>query len=195
MARRRRQLSEGERALWRKVTEDVAPLVPPPKAQTSKTVPAPAPPKPSADGEAPAPPAKPKTAPPQPPRRAPSPPPRPTPQQLRTGGTPGIDRRTADRARKGKLAIDARLDLHGLSQAEAHTRLNAFIASAQAAGHRMVLVITGRGNFTGGRSVLKQQLPRWLGEPPVAGKILGYTAAQPRHGGEGAWYVLIKRQR
>lgn len=211
MARRRRDVSQGERALWRRVVADVAPLAKPaakpPSNPAAKSAPnsagdvdgkaglvgsgAPPPATNAATNVA----GKPRRQVAAPPAASPPPPPRPTPQELRTGSTPGIDRRTADRARKGKMQIDARLDLHGMTQAVAHERLRAFIAGAQAAGHRMVLVITGRGAFTGGQSVLKSQLPRWLNDPPLSGKILGFTAAQPRHGGQGAWYVLIKRKR
>lgn len=91
--------------------------------------------------------------------------------------------------------MHARLDLHGLSQAEAHRALNRFIARAYAEGCRTVLVITGKGLFSQGRGVLRDRLGDWLNMPPLRDKILSYMPAQPKHGGGGAFYVLIKRQR
>ncbi len=121
------------------------------------------------------------------------------------GAAPGLDKRTADKFRRGRMAIDGRLDLHGLTQEKAHRALNAFIARAHGQGARCVLVITGKGSaqkdddigFMPDRSrgVLKEMVPRWLNEPGNRQRILAMQPAQPRHGGSGAFYVLLRRHR
>ena len=136
----------------------------------------------------------PKTAPK--PARQPSAPPLPA---LHPGAAPGVDRATAARLRKGEMSINATLDLHGYTQAEAHTALIVFIARARAAGHRCMLVVTGKGGKEGadGRAtgVLRASVPRWLNEAPLRAHVLAFAPARPRHGGEGALYVLIRRVR
>jgi DNA-nicking Smr family endonuclease len=94
--------------------------------------------------------------------------------------------------RRGNYPIDARLDLHGLTQSEAHVRLAEFLAAAQVRGNRCVLVITGRGLRQGG--ALREMTPRWLDEPPNRSLVLSFTQSQIRHGGEGALYVLLRRR-
>lgn len=117
-------------------------------------------------------------------RRAHSPPPGPpAPQPL--------DRRTLRRLERGFYPISARLDLHGLDQQAAHDALVAFLAQAQSRGHRCVLVITGRGERTGG--ILRRSVPRWLEEPRLAARVLGWAPAGRGHGGEGALYLLLRR--
>lgn len=104
--------------------------------------------------------------------------------------------------------VDARLDLHGLTQAAAHHRLRLFLLEAQALGHGVVLVITGKGDmdtgdmerrggphFGEGRGVLRRAVPLWLAEPDLRAVVLGFEAAGRRHGGEGALYVRIRRRR
>lgn len=122
---------------------------------------------------------------------------------------PGLDHRLAERLRRGRLPIEGRLDLHGLTQAEAHLRLDAFLAGAHRSGKRCVLVITGKGTARAesasasgarfalpeGRGVLRQLVPRWLGEGANARRVLAVFPAQPRHGGEGALYVYLRRPR
>lgn len=103
----------------------------------------------------------------------------------------GIDRANAERLKRGRRPIEARLDLHGLTQAEAHHALARFIAGSSAAGRRCVLVITGNGRFSGG--VLKHAVPRWLNEPGLRRDVLAIALAQPQHGGAGALYVLLRR--
>jgi len=105
----------------------------------------------------------------------------------------GIDRANAERLKRGKHAIEARLDLHGMTQAEAHRALAAFIRASHAAGKRCVLVITGRGRADGG--MLKAAVPRWLHEPEFRAYLLAIAAAQPRDGGGGALYVMLRRTR
>jgi DNA-nicking Smr family endonuclease len=107
----------------------------------------------------------------------------------------GIDRANAERLKRGLHRIEARLDLHGMSQAEAHQALTAFIRASRDAGRRCVLVITGRGLSPNGPGVLKSAVPRWLAEPELRRLVLATAAAQPRHGGAGAAYVLLRRRR
>ena len=90
------------------------------------------------------------------------------------------------------MPIDARLDLHGLTQVEAHARLIAFLKEAQARGNRCVLVITGRALRSGG--TLRTATPRWLDEPPLRAMVLTYAPASLQHGGDGALYVLLRRR-
>ena len=85
-----------------------------------------------------------------------------------------------------------RIDLHGRTQSEAHAALLSFLHRAQAAGARFVLVITGKGLAGGG--ILREQVPRWLNQPPNRGRVLAFDYAQAQHGGMGALYVLLKRQ-
>ncbi len=108
---------------------------------------------------------------------------------------PGIDRRTAERLRKGALDIDRRLDLHGMTEAAAHAALDRFIDRCWREGARMLLVITGKGSAGRGEGVLKRNLPRWLAIGDNAARVLRIETAQPKHGGSGAYYVLLRRRR
>src|SRR5215469_7126305 len=107
----------------------------------------------------------------------------------------GIDRATAERLKRGLHKVQATLDLHGMTQAEAHRALGVFVAASHDAGRRCVLVITGRGLGPRGPGILKSSLPRWLEEPALRRLILAITPAQPRHGGAGASYLLLRRSR
>lgn len=119
---------------------------------------------------------------------------------VRRGGN-GIDGRTEDRLRRGRLPIEGRLDLHGCTQAEAHRRLTGFVAESHRAGRRCVLVITGKGFNPEARGpeaavgVLKRQLPRWIAAEPNGSRVLAMAQAQPRHGGGGAFYLYLRRRR
>ncbi len=106
---------------------------------------------------------------------------------------PGLDRRTAERLRKGEIAIERRIDLHGMTQDDAHAALDRFIRLCWKDGRRMLLVITGKGS--GGAGVLRRGVPRWLAAGEHAARILKVETAQARHGGGGAFYVLLRRQR
>jgi len=115
---------------------------------------------------------------------------------LTHGSTAGVDKRTAERFIKGDMDIEARLDLHGLTREAAHTALTRFIRDAADRRRRMVLVITGKGRQSEeGAGILKAEVPRWLNEPGLRPLVLSFSYAQPRHGGEGALYVFLKRER
>jgi len=176
--RHRRVVTPEEARVWRAVTRDVAPL----DGRSAGD--------PGADDllpPSPPPPSTPAVAPLRPPPPARALPP------LGHGRAPGTDGRTAQRLARGQMAIDDRLDLHGLTQDAAHARLLAFIARAYESGRRCLLVITGKGRS--GDGVLRAQVPRWLNEAPTRGRILGFSFARPQDGGEGALYVLVKRRR
>jgi DNA-nicking Smr family endonuclease len=140
----------------------------------------------------------------------PAPDPRhPTPDARLTGGRPAapaeIDRRTHRQLTSGKVPIDAVLDLHGLTQEVAHNRLRRFLMSCQAKGHRMVLVVTGKGAKAaklddwppdgGQRGVLRRNVPLWLDDPELRAVVVSYAAAGVRHGGEGALYIRLRKAR
>lgn len=107
---------------------------------------------------------------------------------------PGLDRRTADRLRKGTRAPDARIDLHGMTAERAHRACLRFLGEAVSRGLRVALVITGKGR-SGGGGVLRDSLPGWLRASPLGQSIVGVYQAHRRHGGEGAFYVYLKRRR
>lgn len=103
----------------------------------------------------------------------------------------GFDRATETKMRRGKLPIEGELDMHGMTQAEAHAALHRFIARAIVQEKRTVLVITGKGKVGGG--VLKQKLPQWLEDPALARYIVAVTPAHIKDGGGGAFYVRLKK--
>lgn len=134
-----------------------------------------------------------------------SPPPKPAPKAPKPApiarGEP-LDRQTARHLEKGRLPVEARLDLHGMRQREAHAALRKFLKSAQGKGYRHVLVITGKGApadttkpfyETDERGVLRQAVPHWLAAPDLAPVVLSYSEAPRRLGGEGALYVRLRR--
>lgn len=175
MRGRWRSPSALELALWRHMVHDVRPLEPPLDGGQP-----PAPPAVASPADAPVP--------------IPTPAPAPTkPQQARPPVPAAPDRRLLHKLQRGHWPIAARLDLHGLTQAEAHGRLTGFVDAQHAKGARCVLVITGRGLRSGG--VLKAETPRWLAAPPLAEKVLTWAHARTGQGGEGALYVLLRRPR
>jgi DNA-nicking Smr family endonuclease len=112
-----------------------------------------------------------------------------------------MDRKTHGKLKRGKLRPEARLDLHGMTLAQAHPELMSFILSSQAAGRRLVLVITGKGKHrdTGDpiptrMGVLRHQVPQWLRMPPLGPVVLQVSEAHARHGGHGAFYVYLRRR-
>jgi DNA-nicking Smr family endonuclease len=159
--RRRRQVTPAERELWAHAVRGAAPL--PGRAAAT--------PEPD-DAPAPA------------PRLPTLPDPPPKPKGLRR-----IDRREAHRLRRGEAMIEARLDLHGLTESEAHHAVDRFVEASWSMGRRLVLLITGKGG------VLRTELPRWLAESRHRGRVLALGAAAPRHGGDGAYYLRLRRSR
>lgn len=115
---------------------------------------------------------------------------------------PQTDRRTSQRLKRGQITIDMRLDLHGLSQNQAYDALLRVVPDAFKNGKRCILVITGKGGNRLDHSmidqtigILKQKTPEWLSQSPLSQYVLKTEPAKPKDGGEGALYVLIKRQR
>lgn len=104
-----------------------------------------------------------------------------------------IDKPVYDKIAKGRLPLEARIDLHGLRQDEAHDMLFGFLHNAHARGLRHVLVITGKGSSPGG-GVLRRAVPRWLTSAPFRGLASGVEPAARGHGGDGALYVRLKRK-
>lgn len=104
-----------------------------------------------------------------------------------------LDRPTLDKLSKGRLPIEGRVDLHGMSQAEAHSLLLSFLQRAHAGGIRYVLVITGKGSSSGGDGVLKRAVPAWLGTPPFRSLVSSHDHAARNHGGTGALYIRLRR--
>lgn len=178
MRRRRPGVSPEEHALWAHVARQAKPL--PGKRPLPPEAPA------SAQGEPVA------AAPPR------MPPAAPTPAKPRLPPLSGIEPRLKRELRRGIAPVEARLDLHGMRQAEAHQALLAFIHRAQHQGVRLALVITGKGApgaLAEERGVLRRLVPHWLADPALRRCVLGYEPAGPGHGGEGALYVRIRRAR
>ena len=119
----------------------------------------------------------------------------------RLSGQPvAMDAKAYGRMKKGKLKPEARVDLHGMTQAEAHGALTEFILTSRARGRRLVLVITGKGRVRDDLApmpardgLLRHQVPRWLTLAPLAGVVLQVAPAHQRHGGAGAYYVYLRK--
>lgn len=118
-----------------------------------------------------------------------------------------FDRRAARQVASGKVAIDARLDLHGVRQRQARVELSAFLRSSQQQGCKTVLIITGKGDDASSyrdhlagalgepqRGVLRRLVPQWLAEPELRSVVVSFTTAGVRHGGGGALYVQLRRR-
>lgn len=197
MARRRKTLSGEDLALWAEVAKSVTPLegrgTPPPSQKSARrrkaagfvSAPQPAlPALPALDGGETPPPAS------------------------------SIERKRLRQLAKGRQAIDSRIDLHGMTQEEAHRRLTAHLAAAVRRGERCVLVITGKGgprmpqgggadrvpaqfrrrsDFGFGAGVLRRAVPLWLDSPELRPLVSAFAPAHERHGGEGALYVMLRR--
>jgi DNA-nicking Smr family endonuclease len=114
----------------------------------------------------------------------------PKASELNPGETQGMDKRSGDRLRRGKMKIDRRLDLHGMSRIEAHHALGQCISDSAQAGKRCVLVITGKGS-----GILRTGVACWLNEASLRPHILAFSEAQPKDGGSGAFYVYLKKRR
>jgi DNA-nicking Smr family endonuclease len=107
-----------------------------------------------------------------------------------------IMRKEKQKLARGHAAIDARIDLHGMTQTEAHAALRSLLHSSQAKGAKFVLVITGKGApsaWRGDRGVLRRQVPMWLALPEFRRYVLGFDVADTGHGGEGALYVRLRK--
>ena len=175
--RRKRPLSEEERALWESVAKQVKPLrkhraakAQASQAETQAVAKPAVPPKPI--------PARAVPAPKSPPPLAP------------------LGRRERSKLSRGKQEIDARLDLHGMTQTRAHRVLFSFLQRAHSDGCTFVLVITGKGKAgsDGERGVLRRQVPHWLSLPEFRALVVGFEEAHVGHGGEGALYVRVARR-
>jgi DNA-nicking Smr family endonuclease len=186
MTRRRRSLSDDERTLWSTVTRAIKPL------RRRKAM--------AEDGEAlPAADAPPARAPKVVVPKAIAP---VAPAVRRSGPPPlaPLGRRMKQKLGRGTEPIDARIDLHGMTQADAHAALTHFLRRAQRDGARVVLVITGKGARSGTdpyaeRGVLKRQVPHWLESAELRAFVVGFESAGIGHGGAGALYVRVRRGR
>jgi DNA-nicking Smr family endonuclease len=180
--RRKRDLSEEERALWESVAKHVKPLrkrhrVAKPAVAAEAETKVAVRPAVSSKHVTPArivPPSK-----PEPPPLAP------------------IGRRERSHLSRGRTEIDARLDLHGMTQTRAHRALFGFLQRAHHDGMTFVLIITGKGKVgaESERGVLRRQVPQWLGLPEFRSLVVGFEEAHIGHGGEGALYVRVRRAR
>lgn len=179
---RRRALSEEERELWDTVARQVKPLR---KHRVAKAQTAPR--------------TEPSSAAPVP-RPAPSPraiPAAPAPRVAKPAIPPlaPLGKRERTKLSRGRSEIEARLDLHGMTQMRAHRALTGFLHRAHQDGLTFVLVITGKGRSGGESGVLRRQVPEWLSLPEFRAFVVGFEEAGVGHGGEGALYVRIRRAR
>jgi DNA-nicking Smr family endonuclease len=181
MRRDRRRLSADEKALWKTVTRAVKPFK---RVILDEDTPLA---EPQSDAAPAALNAAPRAAPVLP-KKAPAP-------------LAPLERRTRRRLARGTDTIDRRIDLHGMTQREAHDALVHFLHAAQAGGAKIVLVVTGKGARTADpdpyteRGVLRRLVPQWLHHPELRGIVLGFETAAIGHGGEGALYVTLRRKR
>jgi DNA-nicking Smr family endonuclease len=180
--RRKRSLTEEERALWESVAKQIKPLRKKARAAKVEEAEAPAPPKPAPSAR------------PHPQAKIPRP---PKPEPPAAPPLAPLGRRERLQLSRGKKQIDARLDLHGMTQTRAHHALSGFLQRAHQDGLTFVLIITGKGK-TGAeseRGVLRRQVPHWLSLPEFRALVVGFEEAHIGHGGEGALYVRIRRAR
>jgi DNA-nicking Smr family endonuclease len=180
--RRKRSLSEEERTLWENVAKQVKPLRKKPRLAKAQIAAEPADsvavrPAPSARSPVPV-----KATPPPKPQAPPLAP---------------LGRRERSQLSRGKKEIDARIDLHGMTQTRAHRALFGFLQRAHGDGLTFVLVITGKGKMGADseRGVLRRQVPQWLSLPEFRSLVVGFEEAHIGHGGEGALYVRVRRAR
>lgn len=202
----RRRLSDDERALWDRVARTTNRLSPGPSLDPDtrrSLVPDPGAPKP-----APVPPALPRRQVHAPKAPAPKPASRidlaPSIREQVASAPVQMDRNRHRAMMRGKLDPEARIDLHGMTAAEAHQALNGFILSAHARGLRLVLVITGKGRtrapdhtapMPARAGILKHEVPHWLRSGLLGPRVLEIREAHRSHGGHGAYYVYLKRRK
>lgn len=116
---------------------------------------------------------------------------------------PKMDSKSFARLKKGRLDPEGRIDLHGMTTSEAHPELVNFVLRSHQKGRRLILVITGKGDGPGTtegplpyhRGILRRQVPHWLQQAPIGNLILQTTPASPKHGGDGALYVYLRKHR
>ncbi|MEW6632177.1 MAG: Smr/MutS family protein [Pseudomonadota bacterium] len=173
MTRREDKLSEDDRILWNLVARTARPL----KGKSAVEIPDIVEPKPDpapalANG-VPAVPAKAKT------------------QHV----SHALDDQTLHKLKKGRLPIEGRVDLHGMTQDEAYSLLLGFLHRAHAGGIRYVLIITGKGSSSGGDGILRRAVPAWLSTPAFRPLVSSHDHAARNHGGSGALYVRLRRTR
>jgi DNA-nicking Smr family endonuclease len=181
--RRNRGLSEEEQALWESVARQTKPLRKKPRAAKAEAA------LPAAETAA----AKSTVSPTPSAKKIAAPKPQPAAPPLAP-----IGRRERSQLSRGRKAIDARLDLHGMSQTRAHHALSIFLQRAHHDGLSFVLVITGKGRTSAAaseRGVLRRQVPLWLSLPEFRSLVVGFEEAHIGHGGEGALYVRIRRSK
>ncbi len=181
--RRKRALSDEERALWERMAKEIKPLRK--KPRSGKTEPASVEAETTAAGKADTPPNSLAPAKMPPATRPIAPPLAP------------LGRRERAQLSRGRKQIDARLDLHGMTQTRAHRELFGFLQRAHSDGLTFVLVITGKGRAGDDpeRGVLRRQVPQWLSLPEFRALVVGFEEAHIGHGGEGALYVRIRRSK
>jgi len=175
MSNRPDRLSEDDRVLWNLVARTAKPL----KGKTSVEIP---------DMAIEAQPTAPQAV--QPPASAPGAA-KPKVQPV----THRLDEPTLDKLSKGRLPIEGRVDLHGMTQDEAYSLLFSFLHRAHAGGVRYVLVITGKGSSSGGDGVLRRAVPAWLSTPAFRPLVSSHDHAARNHGGAGALYIRLRRAR
>ncbi len=117
------------------------------------------------------------------------------------------DHNWLQKMRSGRVKPEGKIDLHGMTEDKAYAALNRYIEQAQGRGKRIILVITGKGSkktdlgemshsdYVRGRGILKANVPRWLSQGELAMRVISYSYANARHGGDGALYVVLKRNR
>jgi DNA-nicking Smr family endonuclease len=177
----KRTLKDSEKRLWAEVARSIAPLRPSASIQALETGQEPA----AAADHAAKGNAEPEGA--APAEKA-ARPPRHRPPAV----TSDLDRKTRKKLARGTLPIEARIDLHGMTEDQAHRALVRFIGGAVSARRRMVLVITGKGSGGEGRGILRRNVPHWLEGRELSRHVVSYGAAHPTHGGDGALYVRLR---
>lgn len=169
--RANRDLTHDERILWSRVAATATPLAGKAAALLSEPEPPPPPGEPAKVAE--------------PPLRVVTP---------DTGRQHAFDQPTRRKLARGRLPVEAKIDLHGLTQSEAHGFLLSFLHAAHGRGLRYVLVVTGKGASFGSDGVLRRAVPTWLATPSFRVIVAGYDEAARNHGGAGALYVRLRRQ-
>jgi DNA-nicking Smr family endonuclease len=183
LPRRKRHLSEEERALWESVAQQTKPLRKKPRAAKVEAA--------SQDTEG-------RVA--TKPAALPGPlHPANLPRVIKPAAPPlaPLGRRERSQLSRGRKDIEARLDLHGMTQTRAHRALSGFLQRAHLEGLTFVLVITGKGKVgaESERGVLRRQVPQWLSQPEFRALVVGFEEAHIGHGGEGALYVRVRRSK